>query len=376
MKKKIHILILFICILCTEKVVAQRQRNTNLFIDIGAAQGEILKTNEYVTGENKYGLPITDYSSADIRLGWQTLGTKQWHHDLLLPYYGVGFHSSYFVNENYFGYPYSLYFFFGGPFVKLNKHAFNYEFSFGLSNNWEHYDQKENPLNLAIGSKQNAYVDVRVFYSLLFFKRMELQAGVRATHFSNGSTKSPNKGLNIISPFVNLRYALTRREIPEDMQIGQYDPTPEFNILLTIGHKAIKDTPIPNSNHAGLITLSLEYLRPAKKIWKYGLGVDLGFDENKAITIMENTVQKASEKKQFFMGSGLIGQFRARNLAVQGDFGLELIARGYDKFRKRIYQKVGLRYYFRQKFIAGIRIKARNFCQADYIEWSIGYSFY
>lgn len=349
-------------------------KNCNLFIDVGAAQGEILKTNDYVRGKNQYGLPITDYSAGEIRFGWQTLGTKQWQRALLLPYYGIGLHSSYFVNEDYFGLPYSVYFFFGGPYRRKPKYSFDYEFSFGLSYNWNPYNTNDNPFNIAIGSKQNAYLDLRTFYSRIVFKRMEFQAGLRATHFSNGSTTFPNKGLNIISPFVNLRCHITQRKIyPSDNKVEEHNPVSEFNILFTTGVRSVKHTKTFNSDYVGIMNLSLEYLKPAVKIWKYGLGLDIGIDQNKNLYIDGDYVKKAPVRDQFYLGSALLGQFRANNLAVQADLGMELISRKYS-FGKRFYQRIGMRYYVSRRVIAGVRVKAHKFSKANYIEWCLGYS--
>lgn len=369
----LYLLIFFLFNITATTLYAQKQKHSNLFIDFGLSQGEILKTNEYVKGKNMYGLPISDYSSADIRVGWQTLGIKQWQQELLLPYYGIGLHLSYFNTEDYFGYPNSLYFFFGGSFLKKTIHSFNYEYSFGMSDDWRPYDKEKNPFNVAISSSQNAYVDLRLYYSRLLFKRIEVQAGIRATHFSNGSTSYPNMGLNIISPFVNMRYPLTQREIPSYSKIEQHKSKEEINILISTGRKVVNKIQVPYSIYAGLMNLSLEYLWSPKSIWKYGLGLDMGFDENRNIKVDGNRMRKAPVKEQFFMGNTILGQFRANNLAVQADVGLELFVKGYNKFSQRLYQQIGLRYYVRRKLIIGVGIKARNFSQADYIEWSIGY---
>jgi len=367
---------LFTFIIVLHTVFICAQKHSNLFIDIGIGQGEVLKTNKYVNGNNKFNLPISDYSSADFRVGWQTLGTRQWHQHLLMPYYGAGVHMSYFANNDYFGLPSALYLFCGGPFARRPKHAFNYEFNLGLSYDWKHYDKTTNPLNVAIGSQQTAYIDLRVFYSRYVFKRMELHAGLRATHFSNGATAFPNKGLNIVSPYFNVRYALTQHKIPKEVKPQHgLAPITEYNLMLSIGRRAIEGTKTINSAYATLLDLTFEYQKPVGNIFKWGFAVDLGLDENRNVIINDNDVQKASLTKQFFLGNAVVGQFRVHQFAIQADMGIELIGSGYTSFLKRVYQRMGLRYYVAEKFIAGVRIKARNFSQADYIEWSLGYSF-
>jgi hypothetical protein len=168
-----------------------------------------------------------------------------------------------------------------------------------------------------------------------------------------------------------MRYPLTQRELPSYTKIEQHKLIEEINILISTGRRVVNETQVPNSSYARLINLSLEYLWSPQSIWKYGLGFDMGFDENRNIKGDGNMVRKAPIKEQFFMGNTILGQFRANNLAVQADVGFELLSS--NSFNQRLYQKLGLRYYVGRKFIIGVRIKARNFNQADYIEWNIGY---
>lgn len=123
-----------------------------------------------------------------------------------------------------------------------------------------------------------------------------------------------------------------------------------------------------------LVNISLEYLKPAGSIFKYGVGLDLGIDENRNLTIEGNDVELATKKRQMFSALSVIGQFRANRLAVQAGIGYETLNNGKFHFSNDIYQRIGLRFYLHKHIIAGIAIKANNFSRADYIEWSLVYS--
>ncbi len=361
----------------TSATYSQKYRNSGLFLEIHLSEGEVMKTNDFVDGINKDGLPINDYSASDFRIGWQTRGTQPWHHTLNLPYYGLGFYNSVFSNKEEIGYPAAIYFFFGGPFSQRPKSSFDYEFSFGLSYNWEPYDDIDNPFNVAIGSYHNAYIDLKIKYMWYFSKKVSLSTGLRATHFSNGALRHPNAGINLVAPFVGLRYDVVSKEpeIPfEQIKPNQTETTKEFNILLTSGRRAVKHTLTPNYETVWLRSVSLEYLKPTGYVFKYGVGLDLGIDQNRNLSIEDNDVQLASKKKQIFSGISLIGQFRANRMAVQAGLGYELQNNGKFYFSNDIYQRIGLRYYAFNHLFAGIAIKANNFSAADYIEWSLGYS--
>lgn len=365
----------FLILGITSVAYSQRERNYSLFIENVFSQGEVLKTNDFVRGLNQRGIPISDFTASDTRVGWQTRGTQQWHHNLKLPYYGIGFFNSLFSHQEEIGHPTALYFFFGGPFISKLKSSFDYEFGFGLSSNWKPYDELENPFNLAIGSYMNAFIDFKIGYSWYLGKKFSLNAGVRATHFSNGALRHPNSGINLLSPFVGLRYDfIAREDLINSIPTPEEDtPTEEFNIGIVLGERSVKHTTTRNIKSVSLKSLSLGYLKPGGGVFRYGLGLDVGIDENRWITVKEDSVELAPFKNQLFLGIAPIGQFRVNRLALQAGVGYELLSGG--KFVKnQFYQRVGLRYYLSDHLFAGIAIKATNFSRADYIEWSLGFN--
>ncbi len=377
MKRYSILIIVLLLSILTSKLSAQEKGKKNLFIDLGVASGEIMKTNDYVNGINENGNPITDYAALDLRFGWQTSGENLWEQYLMLPYYGIGLHSSVFNEEEYFGKPWAAYFFFGGPFIKKPKYSFGYEFNFGMSYNWNPYDEDENPFNVAIGSRRNAYIDLRASYSRMLFKSLCFQAGLRFTHFSNGANAFPNSGLNIVSPFINLRYQITKHQ----QTLKPIDSLPslknknEFNVLFTFGDRSVEETETLNIGHVRLFCLASEFLWAAGNVFKYGVVTDLGIDGHRNIKVSGDNIETAPIEDQFFWGATVAGQFRADKLAVQAEVGLEFIHPGNDGIFNSFYQRIGLRYYIANKVILGVRIKATDFSVADYVEWSVGYSF-
>ena len=372
-----HLIFITLLLSIASTSYSQKYRNSGLFLETHLTQGGVLKSNDFVRGENRDGIPIKGFSATDFRIGWQTIGSKAWHHANRLPYYGLGIYNMVFSNAEEIGYPAALYFFFGAPFSRKEKSSFDYEFSFGLSHNWEPYDKVNNPFNLAIGSYRNAYIDAKIKYVWYFSKKVSSDAGIRVTHFSNGAMRHPNSGINLLGLFVGLRYdIITKDPIPLDqLETKKVEPTEEFNIYIASGKRSVKHTQNFNQQMASLLNVSLEYLVPAGSIFKYGMGVEMGIDQNRNVDIEGNVVDFASTKKQLFSAVSAIGQFRANRLAVQAGIGYEMINDGRFHFSNDISQRIGLRFYLFDHIIAGIAIKANNFSTADYIEWSLGYSF-
>jgi len=372
--KQLALLTFLLCVV--SPTFGQKYRNSGLFFETQITQGKVLKSDDFLRGDNKEGIPINDFFATDFRIGWQTRGTEAWHHAHNLPYYGVGIHNIVFSNADEIGYPTALYFFFGAPFSRRAKSSLDYEFSFGLSHNWEPYDKIENPFNLSIGSYKNAYIDAKIKYVWYFSKKVSLDAGFRVTHFSNGALKYPNGGINLFAPFVGLRYDLISKDpvAREQLKTKEIETTEEFNIYIASGKKVVRNTLTPNHQMVSLFNISLEYLKPAGHIFKYGMGLDIGIDQNRNLEVDGDLVQLASTQKQMFSAVSVIGQFRAHRLAVQAGVGYEMLNNGKFYFSNDVYQRIGLRYYLHKHLFAGIAIKANNFSKADYIEWSLGYS--
>ncbi len=79
----------------------------------GAFQvGSVLQTNDFLKGDNQSGEPIESFRSVRLEFGWQTDGSKDWHHSYNFPSFGIGLYGADFNNGEELGTPTSLYGFF------------------------------------------------------------------------------------------------------------------------------------------------------------------------------------------------------------------------------------------------------------------------
>ncbi|MDE7074502.1 MAG: acyloxyacyl hydrolase, partial [Odoribacter sp.] len=124
---------------------------------------------------------------------------------------GVGGYS--FGNRRELGTPVALYLYQGARIAVLSPRlSLNYEWNFGLSFGWKPYDREENPADIMIGSRMNAYINTGFYLDYLLSPRVNLLAGVTLTHFSNGNTRFPNAGLNMIDCKAGVAYHINRTE--------------------------------------------------------------------------------------------------------------------------------------------------------------------
>ena len=157
----------------------------------------IFPTNPFLKGENASGRPLSVALSAHLRYAFRHASGSAV--DRIIPggYQGLGFARYFFGDSRELGDPLAVYLFQGARLARLlPRLSLNYEWNFGISWGWKPYDYYDNPANIMMGSKLNAYLNVDCYLQWLLTQRLSLTAGLTLSHFSNGNTQIPNAGLN------------------------------------------------------------------------------------------------------------------------------------------------------------------------------------
>jgi len=188
-------------------LVAQDSKVEKLpFIRLNYQAGKVLLTNGFLKGENSTGQPIDSYHSGAIELGFQTNGSKSWHHAWGMPAVGIGFYTADFINDAELGQPAAIYGFFNNTLKQWGRFGIHFEGGAGLTWNWKPYDPDINPANVAIGSYNTVYLDFGLKAQWFVVDNLQLDFGYTFTHFSNGASTLPNMGINMTGPKVSMAY--------------------------------------------------------------------------------------------------------------------------------------------------------------------------
>lgn len=169
----------------------------------------VLQTNSFLKGDNSTGKSLNFSNSEHFRYVFSPAPKTL----PFLIYSGVyqGFGLSHFnINHSHdLGNPTAVYLFQGARLAKLSEQlSINYEWNFGLSFGWNPFDEKTNPKNNVIGSAINAYMNLNLYLNWDISPYLSMCAGTSASHFSNGNTDFPNRGLNLSGFRVGLLYHL------------------------------------------------------------------------------------------------------------------------------------------------------------------------
>ncbi len=306
------------------------------------------KNNFY---DYKFNDPITGFG-----VSWQNLGNPQ--------VLGQSFTIFSFMEFNLF---------------KLKQVNFISRINSGLTYLTHKYEPVLNSENIAIGTNINFYFNLNFGFHYKFYNSpWAVRTTVGIIHFSNGSVKKPNLGLNQINFTLGCSYQLNNSERTEpDINLNSKpERKHEFTIMGTIT-SSDEYTIQPDSRGGGYLASSgaVGYNYLYSRLGKLGISADVFYNENLAYYFDANwdTVVKLYDNPKEIIRAGLsIGhELCYKRISFLSFVGLYY----YNKIKPQdfMYTRFGLRYYIFKNVFINTTIKAYGF-KAHYIESGIGFS--
>jgi hypothetical protein len=347
-------------------------------LELSIGHGGFLKNSNLL--DDIMDNPYTDIA---LRVGIQSTGARQWEQILGYPIYGMGFYGAYFYNENPLGSPSAVYIFINAPIKRWNKFSFKYDLGVGLAYGFNPYDSINNPNNNVISARKNVYFHLKLFAEYQISNRMDFSLGLDFNHFSNGSTQTPNLGINLANINLNARYYFNpvksyTKHIDPNFQpevrpefiknkIPKTKHYHEFSLYYAAGGKAttthFSDGPI-----YFISALSANYHYKYYHIAHIGLGVDYFYEAAR-----REWVENPTFSDMTYFGVHISHILYFSRLALVIEPGIYVSNNVEDK--DDIYLRVGGRYDITKRFYAQAALKTRNGAVADFIEWGLGYRF-
>lgn len=311
------------------------------------------------------------YNGINLRVGWQSQkGGDLYHQRYHYPIYGIGLYSSTFDKKE-IGTPVALYGFVAIPISpgRFKKWDFNYRISLGLASNFEPYDKVNNPTNILLGSHRNVYIDLGAQANYKLTKRFQLGAGLAFHHFSNGSTRQPNKGINLIPLTLSATYH-PGKHTPDFSK--DPDPPKESDIEYHL-HYAFGIKQFNPDNHQRFFKSTIGFYRSRSLgyKWRLGLGADLFYSDSGRYPVIAG--DRSGKFSSLFSGgpAAYIDHVLTKNLYLNGNVGMYVSRNNFNGELKPIFLRIGVRHKIFTNYYAGVSIKAHT-GKADYIEWTIG----
>lgn len=345
-------------------------RNSSLILELEIENGGILaqKDLKSTTYQGAY------YNGINLKIGWKQRAKKDQYFQIYnYPIYGIGIYSSTF-HSSIIGSPFAIYGFVQTPISPNpnSKWSYDYRIGLGLSGNFRPYNENENSLNLAIGSKNNVFIDLGLRAQYQIRPRWKAGVGLAFHHFSNGALALPNKGVNLVPLTLSVNYQFNPDiAIKQDSILQPYPKKLYYDLNYGIGFKQLRDD---LDQRFFKTTLSAYASRHVSYKWRIGAGVDLfysssGNDEEIAGDLSGKLSSKLSGGPSFYLVHVL-----NQRLALNGNVGYYIHNQRFNGEIHRFFLRAGARYYVYKNVNAGVSIKA-HMGKADFIEWTVGYTF-
>jgi len=245
--------------------------------------------------------------------------------------------------------------------------------SVGLSYVQNPYDPIDNPVQQAIGTHLNFFVEGQLIYTYDLTSRFDIQLLSGITHISNGARRLPNTGFNILSVGLGARYKL-------------YDQS--TNIIPAFNGREL-GYEVGNISHYGIIRGGFKSMRnldnrvyPAigfnyTAAYRYhGLGSFTGgldVDYNEGFVREQMALNEEQEGYTPFTSwrwAAAIGhELHMNKLSLITQYAFYL--RKPHPTHNIAYQRYGLKYQVGEKTALALTLRAHG-GRADYMEWTVG----
>lgn len=348
-------------------------RSSNLILETRAYYGFTLDHHLEMTSYRRH------YPALEISVMKATHGNTRWEYMYNYPYIGLSYWYSDLGRTGVLGSGHAVFPFIDFPLLGSREQKLFFRLGVGLGLITRPYDRYENFENLAIGSYLNGAVNLMFEYKQRIGPKLIASLGLSWMHFSNGSIKTPNYGLNIPGVNLALAYRLSRENpylrskvIP---QLYKFEMAGRRSLLLDInlglGVKDMQST-LGVGNRYFIGTLYANLLFPVSYKSMLGMGMDLSYDGSD-IKILENGGIVPEHSIDIVKtGVNVAYELSFSRMAIMLNLGSYIY--GLEKSDGYIYEKLALRYHFTERLFGSLTLKA-HYARADFIAFGLGYKF-
>ena len=317
------------------------------------------------------------FPAFEVIVQQMTYGKHKWERSYNYPLIGVSFFYSGIGNNPSLGSAFAVMPFINFPLYKKENFTAGFRFALGLGYLTNPFDRLTNYRNLAIGSHLNAAINLQaeIRYRINYY--LSITGGISLQHFSNGSLKLPNYGINL--PLVNIGIAY--RPFRENRFItNRYiAPTEPYSAILRrylevdvggfLGYKNMQA--VYGENFWVKHFYSNGFIQVSQKS-KFGLGLDISYDPSQ-IKVLEVKGITVTNKMEI-VRPGINGAYQLMMSKLALILNVGYYFGGAEKSNGPLYEKISVQYGFTKELYAAVMLKV-HWGRADYIGWGMGYRF-
>ncbi len=311
-------------------------------------------------------IPENQTLGGEVSIYYQTNGKSEYHKLYNYPKYGITFLGSTLSNERILGNLFGAFVFGDFPFVKGKKDELSGSIGFGLCYVSRIYDPIKNPKNVAMSTHINVLVNFGLKYRHYFKNNMNFVLGINATHASNGASRVPNLGVNLLYASLGLGYQFKNVELKTKDHTIDLDKKWKYNIIGVFSVK--EEYPIGGK----LFPIgSLSFVVTKRFTKKSGIEIYADGFYKSSIISDPNRIDATNWN---IIQAGIFGGYNLYINKLRVVIGLGAYV--FDKYNPNglFYSRLGFKYQINKHLVAVLGLKS-HWAKADYVEYGIGYTF-
>jgi len=247
------------------------------------------------------------------------------------------------------------------------RNSLQFRAASGLAYLTRKFDVYDNRRNQAIGSNFNALMQLRLNWLHKFGNTgLESNLGIGITHFSNGSFRVPNLGVNMPTVFLGMNKTYRSKKIRSDA--ADTIRIPKWNVYASY---AFKERSLTKTTSFNIYNIGVERIFRRKLTRQWRLGGDVFFDKTHAFG-KDSRRELTGLSPDEMMEIGVYGghQWLIYRVHFTMDLGLYLYKPSTEKLF--VYQRLGFKYHIHDHWYVRSSLKA-HLGIADYLDWGLGY---
>lgn len=315
------------------------------------------------------------FTAFEVNLQKATYGKHRWETEYGYPLFGISLWYSSLGGFPEIGSAFAVYPTINFPIVQNNNQSVNFKIGLGLGYLTNHFDRITNYKNFAIGSHLNIAASLFFEYRVKLSKTLTFTTGIGLTHFSNGSMKTPNYGLNIITTSVGISSYLSNpnslqsKKVLPELYPFEFDGRKYLSIEFATA-LAYKDM---NEQFGKKFYVFAGFANIMARISyksKVGIGIDFTNDGSDKQILETKYIEVKNNSQLTKTGISLAYELVMDRMSVLINAGMYI--NGLDRSEGELYQRFALKYFIVEKLFANIVLSA-HLGKAEYIGFGLGY---
>ncbi len=371
MAQKVFLLISILILLTLDNIKAENFiRKNNIQLEARLHYGFLLSHHLELNRFNSH------FPMYEITFQKLTYGQHRWEQKYDYPLVGFSLLYSNLGGFEELGNVYAAFPFINFPLYRKKESTINLRLGLGLSWLENKFDNISNYKNFAIGSHLNLTASIQFEYRRRIDKRLSLSFGTTLTHFSNGTTKTPNYGLNIFTANLAISYSLSKpkrsggRMLLPELYTYEFDGRQylEMNFVLVVSNKDMTQSV---GQRFMVYASHIDIMKRVSYKSKFGVGIDLTADlSDKYFLDSENT----DENSYSYLKTGISAGYELviSQMSILTNIGFYVGG----KVRKHgdAYQRFTLKYHINKNLTTNLALNTHA-GTADFIGIGLGYRF-